>query len=227
VKAWLACCVVVTSTCLCVAEATGAPYAPTAALARAQSVTLNFVRFYSNVCNCYRARVSGQISSGAGGEDVVILRQYCGRSFGTAVGGTQTREGGFFETEVTFVGRPDGVISESYRARRRDALSEAVFIRGKLTVLRQRLKGRRDRVVVSTQSVNPVSLKGRQIVLQRQVGTDWTRIASARLAPHPVKYYTFVATFTVPRRGWTVRALVPARSAAPCFTASASEKWTS
>lgn len=201
-------------------EVSGAPIAPS-------SITLNFARFYTNVCNCYKARVSGQVSSSAAGEDIVILRQYCGRSFGTSVAGTQTREGGFFETEVGFVAPPDGLISESYRARWKDSLSEPVTIRGKLQLLRKRLGDGRDRITVSTQNVNPQDLKGRQIVLQRETSSGWTRVASARLTPHAVKYYTFVATFKVPQRGWTVRALVPAKSAAPCFTASASEKWRS
>jgi hypothetical protein len=203
-----------------VAEVRGAPIAPS-------EVTLNFARFYSNICNCYRARVSGQISSSAAGEDVVILRQYCGRSFGTSVAGTQTRDGGFYDTEVPFVAPPDGLISESYRARWKDSVSEPVVIKGKLNVVRKRLRGGRSRIVVSSQNVNPQDMNGRQIVLQRQSGNDWVRIASARLVPHPVLYYTFVATFKSPGRGQTLRALVPSRSAAPCFTSSASEKWTS
>jgi hypothetical protein len=80
---------------------------------------------------------------------------------------------------------------------------------------------------VRTSHVNPANLKGRTVVLQRQSGSTWTRIARAKLAPHRVKYYTFVATFTVRQRGWKLRALVPAKSAAPCFTASPSAGWTS
>jgi hypothetical protein len=198
-----------------------------AALLQAQSVTLTLVsRFHSSVCNCNAAKLAGQISSNAAGEEVVILKQLCGRSFGTADAVATTREGGSFEAEVRFLPHPDYPYSLIYRARWKGQLSVPLTIRGRLSVTRKQLSGRRAQVVVFT-GTNPVNLKGRTVALQRQTGDGWTRVASARLAPHPVKYYTFVATFTVPRRGWTLRALVPAKSAAPCFTASASEKWTS
>lgn len=204
----------------------GSPAGATLA-ATAQSVTLSFVRFYDNACNCYKARASGQISSGAAGEEVVILKQWCGRSFGTADAAAQTRDGGFFETEIGFVPGPEFTVSAIYRARWSGHLSEPVFLRGRLSVSGKRLGGRRQQVTVSTQSVNPANLKRRMVVLQRQTGSGWTRVASARLAPHRVRYYTFVASFTVPRRGWTLRALVPAKSAAPCFVTSASKTWRS
>jgi hypothetical protein len=124
-------------------------------------------------------------------------------------------------------GACDNLVSESYRARWKGQLSPPVTFVGKLAISRSRLSRSRSRVSVFTSTNNPVTLKGRQIVLQRKVGDSWQRIASARLSPHRVKYYTFVATFTVPRRGWTLRALVPAKSAAPCFRASVSEEWTS
>jgi hypothetical protein len=227
VKARLALGIAGTLALLSVAEVAGAPVAPTAVAARVQSVTVNFVRFWDNACRCYKARLSGQISSSAAGEEVVVLRQYCGRSFSTSVAGAITREGGFWEAELQVVSRPDALASESYRARWNRTLSEPVTFRGRLSVSRERLPRGRQGILVTTSSNNPVSLRGRQVLLQRQTSGAWTRTASGRLAPHPVKYYTFVATFTVPRRGWTVRALVPAQSAAPCFTASASEKWRS
>jgi hypothetical protein len=204
-----------------------APVGSPAAVEAAQSVTLTFARFYSNVCNCWSARASGQISSGAAGQEVVILKQNCGRSFGTADAAATTREGGVYETEVRFIPFEGGNFSAIYRARWNGQLSPPVIIRGRLIVVTRKLPGRRRQVVVSTLSANPVNLKGRQVVLQREVGGAWTRIAGARLTPHPVKYYTFVATFTVRQRGWKLRALVPAKSAAPCFTASPSERWTS
>jgi hypothetical protein len=211
------------------ADFAGAPVGGSAIAANVQSVTLNFVRFYTNACNCFNARVSGQIASNSAGEEVVILRQYCGRSAASAsaVGQALSRAGGFWETELQFVSRPDALASESYRARWNGQFSAPVTFRGKLAVSRARTSPSRSRISVFTTVNNPVNLKGRQIVLQRKVGGSWTRIATARLASHRVKYYTFVATFTVPRRGWTLRALVPARSAAPCFTASVSEEWRS
>ena len=197
--------------------------------ATAQSVTVSFARFFSAECNCYKARVFGRVSSGAAGEEVLILRHHCGRSptTATAVASAETREGGFFETEVAFVPGPDFTVSAVYRARWNDRLSEPVVFRGKLFVRSSRARAGVYRVAVSTQFVNPQDLKGRQIVLQRQVDGQWTRVATARLAPHRTLYYTFVATFRVSQRGWTLRAVVPARAAAPCFTQSVSEPWKS
>jgi hypothetical protein len=214
---------------LAAADVAGAPIGPRTLAAQAQSVTLTFVRFYSNVCNCYQARVSGQIASDAAGEEIVVFRQYCGRPFTQASAVTQgiTRAGGFWEAEIRIVARPDSLLSESYRARWNGRFSPPVTFVGKLTVTRSRLSPSRSRVSVFTTQNNPVDLKGRQVVLQRKVGNAWQRVATARLSPHRVTYYTFVATFTVPQRGWTLRALVPARSAAPCFRASVSPEWRS
>ncbi|MGH3134134.1 MAG: hypothetical protein ACRDNY_10430 [Gaiellaceae bacterium] len=196
--------------------------------AETQGVTLSFIRYYDQACRCYKARLSGRIASGAANEDVAVLRQYCGRSFSTAVAGARTREGGFWETELPIVvSRPDALVSESYRARWNGQLSEPVTFRGHLVVSHRKLSRKRHRVTAFTSVNNPVDLRGRTILLQRQIEERWRRIATARLTPAPVKYYTFVATFTVPRRGWRLRAFVPAKSAAPCFTASASEPWTS
>jgi len=193
----------------------------------AQVVTLTFTRFYENACNCWAAKASGQVSSSAADQEVLILKQDCGRSFGTANASARTREGGTYETEVRFIPFPDGNYSAIYRARWNGELSAPVIIRGKPKVSSRKLRDGRRQVVVATLSANPVNFKGKQVVLQRQVGNDWTRVASARLAPHRVTYYTFVATFPAQRRGWKLRALVPAKSAAPCFVASTSEPWTS
>ena len=229
VKLRLAVAITVTLGLVGTAEVGGAPVSARAVAANVQSVTLNFVRFYTNVCNCYKARVSGQVASSSAGEEVVVLRQYCGRSAASAsaVGQALTRAGGFWETELLVVSRPDALVSESYRARWNGQFSAPVTFRGKVAVSRTRVSPSRSRISVFTGVNNPVNLKGRQVVLQRKVGDSWTRIRTARLAPHRVKYYTFVATFTAPRRRWTLRALLPARSAAPCFTASVSDEWRS
>jgi hypothetical protein len=202
-------------------SASGVPSSP------AQDVTLTLRLFWSNECNCYKARASGRISSGAAGQEVVILKSWCGRSFGTADAATQTHEGGHFDTEVAFVPGPGAIVSANYRARWDGHLSAPVLLRGVLTISGKKLSAQRHQVTVSTQSVNPANLRGRPVFLRRQSGNTWTRVATAKLAPHPVKYYTFVAAFSVPRRGWTLRAVVPAKSAAPCFAVSTSKTWRS
>jgi hypothetical protein len=199
-----------------------------ASTAQSQSVTLTFVRFFDVACNCYKARVSGRVSSGRAGEYVVVLHEYCGRGGGRAIVAATTRDGGAWQAEISPVARPDFPIAEWYRARWNDELSEPVTFRGRLSsVSGKRAGSGRQTVTVVTPNYNPVNMKGREIVLQRQVSGRWTRVASARLAPHRTRFYTFTAAFTVPRRGWKLRTLVPSKAAAPCFTATASEPWTS
>ena len=223
---------VVSTLCLGAAVAAGALQAPAAAeperTSRAsQNVTLFFVRFFDVACNCYKARVSGRVSSGEAGENVVVLQEYCGRA-PRSVAAATTRAGGAWETEIAPVARPDFPAAESYRARWNTTLSAPVTFVGRLaSVSGKRLRSGLQEVNVVTPDVNPVSLTGRQVVLQRQVGTRWTRIGDARLAPHRTRFYTFTATFTVPRRGWRLRAFVPRRTTAPCFRAAASSPWVS
>ena len=193
--------------------------------AKAQSVTLTVVLVYDQACRCYKYRLSGQISSGAANEYVTVMRQKCGYGYSTAVAGAQTREGGFWEAELQPAPRP-GFETATYRARWNGVRSEPVAFRGRLPVSLTKLGGGRYRVSVykgdALQDMN-----GRMVVLQRQVSGRWTRIQSARLAVDPKAYATYFATFTVLTHGWTLRALVPTKNAAPCFTASASERWVS
>ncbi len=193
--------------------------------AQAQSVTLSIVSVYDQACRCYKYRFSGQISSSAANEYVTVMRQKCGYSYSTAVTGAQTRAGGFWEAELQPAPRP-GYETATYRARWNSRLSNPVKFRGRLPVSLTKLGGGRYRVSVYKGDALQ-DLKGRSVVLQRQVSGRWTRIQSARLAVDPKAYATYVATFTVRQRGWTLRAVVPAKAAAPCFTASASEKWVS
>jgi len=191
----------------------------------AQSVTLSIVSIYDQGCRCYKYRLSGQISSGAANEYVTVMRQKCGYSYSTAVTGAQTRAGVFWEAELQPAPRP-GFETATYRARWNGVRSEPVAFRGRLPVSLTKLGGGRYRVSVYKGDVLQ-DLKGRLVVLQRRVGGAWTRIQTARLVADPKAYAMYVATFTVRQRGWTLRALVPAGAAAPCFTASASEKWVS
>jgi hypothetical protein len=200
---------------------------PSARAAESQSVTLTFARFFDVGCNCFKARLAGRASSGRAGEEVVVMHEYCGRG-ARSVGGATTREAGAWEVVIYPVTRPDFPASESYRALWNGRLSEPVTFKGPLAAVSgTRLAGGRQRVTVATPNVNPVSLNGRAVVLQRRVAGGWTRVASAQLTPHRSRFYTFTAAFTGVRRGWTVRALVTARAAAPCFTSTASESWVS
>jgi hypothetical protein len=70
----------------------------------------------------------------------------------------------------------------------------------------------------------PLKLKGKFVELQRLSAGQWTRIRRARFSSR--RPGVFFATFTVKRRGLTLRAFVPAESAAPCYAATASKTWS-
>jgi len=201
------------------------PSADARPAAQAQSVTLSIVSVYDQGCRCYKYRFSGQISSGATNEYVAVMRQTCGYTYSTAVAGAQTRAGGFWEAELQPAPRP-GFETATYRARWNGVRSQPVSFRGRLPVSLTKLGG--GRYLVSVFTGNALQdMRGRLIVLQREVNGRWTRLQSARMAVDLKVYATYFARFTVRTHGWTLRALVPTKSAAPCFKASASEKWVS
>jgi hypothetical protein len=204
----------------------GIVFALPAAAGTAQSVTLTVVRTYDEPQSSYKLRFSGSVSSGRAGEDVSVMQQTCGYSFSTAVAATQTREGGFWEAEPNYIVIAD---SATYRARWKNELSDPVAIRPEIYVGVRKLRRGRFQVSVSTGDVQQ-KMKGRTVVLQRLKAGTWTNLQRARLAFGPLRDASaaaFVATFTVRQRGWTLRALVPAKTAAPCFKTNVTEKWTS
>jgi hypothetical protein len=187
--------------------------------AQREEVTLRVERFWSDACNCYKYRFSGTIASGAANEYVAILQQVCGKTFSTAIAGTSTRAGGSWEVESN---GPVG--SGTFRARWDNRLSDPVTYRGELSIWIAQLGGGRVRVSVSSFSL-PLKLKGKFVELQRLAAGQWTPIRRARFSAK--RPGAFSATFTVKRRGLTLRAFVPAESAAPCYAATASKTWTS
>lgn len=197
----------------------GLVHVATAWAAPAADVTLQMERFYDNACRCYKLRFSGTIASQAANEYVTILRQECGSRSATAIAGASTRAGGAWEAEPVTGARPEAD-SSTYRARWNGRLSEPLTFRGKLQISLAQLGRGRYRVTVNTDQ----KMKGRPVELQRLVGGQWRRTRSARLAPFRGD---FAATFTVRRRGLRLRALVPARSAGPCYSATASQTFTS
>jgi hypothetical protein len=197
----------------------------TAAAVSTQTVTLTVVRTYDEPQSSYKLRFSGSVSSGQAGEDVTVMQQRCGTSYSTAVAATQTRDGGFWEAEPNYIVIAD---SATYRARWKSEVSEPVAIRPEILVGSRQLRRGRFQVWVSTGDVQQ-RMKGRVVVLQRLRAGTWTAIQRARLGYDTVNGLsaTFLATFTVRQRGWTLRAFVPAKTAAPCFKANGSERWRS
>jgi hypothetical protein len=99
--------------------------------------------------------------------------------------------------------------------------------RAKVPISLAQLSGGRNRVTVATGDIRQ-SMKGRVVELQRMARGRWTRVRRMRLAPEAGSAGTlFSATFRMRARGVTLRLLVPAESASPCYTATASRPWVS
>jgi hypothetical protein len=193
--------------------------AASAGVAPAQDVTLAVDRVFGG-----GLRFSGRVSSGAANEYVAVLHQRCGSDgVGTSVVGAQTGQGGFWEAMW------GGVTAGTFRARwlsnsGRIGTSDPVSHRGPVELSLTRLSGFRQRVGLRSDQ----DMRGRTIELQRFVAGQWRRVQRARLLPDLGSGgLSSSATFTVRKRGLVLRAYVPAQSAAPCYTASASEQWRS
>jgi hypothetical protein len=198
----------------------------------AADVTLTVERYFDPACRplpgqttgtgrssgCHKLRFSGRIPGAVADEYVSVLLQRCGTSgIGSALTGTQTSAGGSWETEWW-------VMSGTFRARWKDAVSDPVRYRDSVRLTITKLSGFSHRVSVSGDQ----DMTGRIIELQRLVGGQWRFYRRTRLVDDPISYgRNSMATFTVRRRGLVLRAFVPAKSASPCYVATASEQWTS
>jgi hypothetical protein len=75
-----------------------------------------------------------------------------------------------------------------------------------------------------------VGFQGKLIVLQRQAGSRWAPVRTARLARKASfrwGAFNYEARFRIPTRGLTLRAHLPTKSAAPCFLPGSSPTWRS
>jgi hypothetical protein len=197
--------------------------ASTAAAAPAAEVTMTLQRIFDPACNCTRLHFSGTIASGAADEYVEVLQQRCGYRASMSFSGALTKAGGSWEAVIMGAG-----YSATYRARWKGRLSEPATVRPPVPSHVEKLPGRRYRISIDTSTVIQ-NMSGRIVELQRQpAGTErWIRVRRARLVADPKRYRTFTATFAVRTRGLTLRIIVPARTAAPCYTASDTGAFTS
>ncbi len=198
---------------------------PSGSAQSSPSVGFAVFRIYDGGNRVYRLRFTGTISSRAAGEYVSVMRQTCGYSFATAIAGAQTRQGGFWEAESNHAARP-GFDTNAYFARWGIVRSKEVKFRGRLVMNVTDLGDGRFRIYVYRGE--PLQdMSGRQVVLQRLNAGRWSRIAVARLRIDPAQFSSYVAPFTVKARGWTLRAVVPARNARPCYNQSTTERFRS
>jgi hypothetical protein len=201
----------------------------------ADSVSLNV----SQYVNANRVRVlvfQGTISSRQAGQYVEILGRDCGASSERLITGTQTRAGGAWRIENPNADPPynwTAVYSgTTFRARWEQTYSEpyAWLLPARPTVAR--VSGTRTWVAHASPATptGRVPLTGKTIELQRRTPGGWVTMQRARLAYKPsLKWgaFNYQARFTVPTRGLTLRAYLPARSAAPCYLPGASDSFRS
>jgi hypothetical protein len=186
-----------------------------------QSVSLSVTRTFDPPTRSYKLRFAGAISSGAAGEDVTVMQQTCGYSFATAVAGTQTRAGGAWDAEPA----SPAVVAQSatYHARWRNVRSAPVVIRPQIQVFLVPVGKGKLHVRVSVWGAYQ-DMRGRAVLIERLRNKRWTVVRRQQFGLDRDGFAgSYLAVFTVPK-GWTVRARVPAKSAAPCFKPNATEK---
>jgi hypothetical protein len=193
-----------------VAAALLSAFAATAAAAPTQEVTLRVSHSPDPVTKVDRVFFSGVIPTRAAGESVTVMYERCGLNFSTAVAAATTQEGGVWEAAPSV-----GVGSGLFRARWNNRLSDPVRYRAPARVFFSRQRGRTFRVAVVTEA----QLGGRFVALQRLAGGRWVHVRRIRLELDGA----YVASFAVPRRGLRLRIFVPAKTAAPCYAAAASQ----
>jgi hypothetical protein len=196
--------------------------ASTTAPGAAPRVTLVVERAYDAGCYCYRLRFRGVVSPRAGNEYVAVTQRKCGFGFATSVAGASTRADGSWTAQAPV----SGSTSATYRARWGRRLSRPVRVRPQLRMQLLKLGVERYRVSVNTGEARQ-EMGGRFVELQRLAAGSWTRVRRMRLAANPGAFGSFAATFAVRKRGLTMRVVVPAKSAVPCFAPTLSQTFVS
>lgn len=186
-----------------------------------QAVTLAVQQWYDKPSKQQKTRFTGTVSSGVAGEDVTVMQQVCGYNFGTAVAGTQTQSGGFWAAEPagSYVIAP----SATYRARWATETSAPVAIRPKIPVYLIAVGRGQLLFSVSIGSVYQPMIR-KTVLLERKLGSKWKVVQQRKLTFDPsIPNGSYRARFTA-KRGWTVRARITQKIAAPCFKPAATPK---
>jgi hypothetical protein len=198
--------------------------ASTGTAAPADDVTLKMDRFFDPMCNCIRVRFTGAVSNGRAGEYVTVMEQRCGARFATAMAGATTGPGGLWEASPSTYYLHAPLVPGTFRARWKGNLSEPVAFRPTIRVTVRRQRSGRYLTLVMAHA----TLRGEFLELQRLVGGQWKRVKYLRLGAGSVNYGgNYWATFAVRTRGWTMRVFAPAETAAPCYTAGATQTFRS
>ncbi|HVM16585.1 MAG TPA: hypothetical protein VM290_03295 [Gaiellaceae bacterium] len=202
-----------------VAAASALAAAPPVSAAPLEDVSIH-LRQYRNENLVFTLAFSGRIASGEANERVDLLVKECGYDHFRVVGGALTTTGGHWAIELP---RSIG----SFRARWNGRSSDVVQVRMPIHVWASKVPGRRAWRVAVPRGAGAVmqDMHGRMVELQRRTSSGrWVRVRQARLR---ATFTSYEAVFPVPTRGLTLRAVVPSRSAAPCYTANATAPWRS
>lgn len=199
-------------------------------------VTLN-VSTYRNANGILATIFSGTVASDAAAQIVEIDGRDCGGQGFRSISSARTRPGGGYQVENPEREFPyrstrweSGI---TYRARWNERLSDPYVLRLPAGLAVYKVKGRRGawRVATSPPGQGIVSMKGKVVQLQRLRGAIWKTIARKPLVfkPRIVNGGAFnhEVVFKIPKRGWRLRAILPANQAAPCYTTGISSQWRS
>jgi len=214
------------SVALAVVLALGLVIGLSSAPASTQVVTISYERYVDLSCGCWRMRFFGRVSSAAPKEYVGLLQKTCGASSYGAVSGTQTAAGGTWEADTYFGGS-----SASYLASWNNELSAPVTYKPPLVPQVKRLGPGKYRIAVLSWEPQgrPQNMKGDPVQVQRSVAGLWQKLLVAKLAPRPgggPDAQLYAATVMV-AKGLELRALLPTKSALPCFAAGVSKEFRS
>ena len=176
----------------------------------------------------------GQVASGAAGEDVEVLGRDCLTKDFRLYAGTKTTAGGGWEVDTVTTNPPYGYVDmksgTTFRARWRGQLSNTFLY--KIPILGfypVEIPKRRAWKVVVNPAPLYMKLGGKPVILQRFRAGKWERYKSAPLVLKANYDYggatNYEAVFATPRRGMRLRAVVPAKTVAPCYLGKTSPAW--
>jgi hypothetical protein len=199
-------------------------------------VTLS-VSTYKNANGVTATLFTGAVASAAPGQIVEIEGRDCGGQGFRSISSARTRPGGGFEAdnpEREFPFRYSQWDSGmTFRARWNGQLSNLFVLRlpAPLNVTKVKGKKRAWRVHVTPPMPGTVSMKGKVVQLQRLRDRTWKTIARRPLIYKPRLVFNgsfnHEVVFQIPRRGWQLRAILPAKHAAPCYATGTSPQWRS